>query len=261
MCDVENLAAERAAKSGGKARKTLLPSPAPPPGSPREEVAEWLTVALALGADHVVAAERYGRHMDARLVLVLASGQRVTFDRAADAFDVSKLAQVVMIATGAQVPPYQRADVLQIAGSIIRLSELLAEADARGEAAEWGRTFLAAAAPNTLIAQDFATPAGRWEALNLLLGFKLGMDLPPYATAAERAAIVLDGATGDRMVRTSAFGAHVRGMAGHPIKWAALHGRMVEVSWQHCGELQQRQPGGTGKAKAHVYIVPAEWDS
>jgi hypothetical protein len=246
-------------KTGRKAR-TLLPSPAPPPGSPHDEVAGWLTVALALGEDPLAGAERYGAHVDARLVLVLRSGRRVTFERAGDAFDSSRLVQVVMTATGAQVPPYGRADALHIAGSMIRLAELLAEDDARGEAVEWGRTFLAGAAANAVTVTDFAGARGRWEALCILTSWKPPVDLPPYAPAAERAALVVDGATQDRMVRTSDFAAHARGSAGRPLPWAALHGRMVEVGWEHRGELQQRQPTGQDKRKARVYVIAAGWE-
>lgn len=244
----------------GRRKKRLLPSPAPAPGAPRDELAQWLTVVLALGENPVASVARYGRHVDARMVLVLRDGQRVTFERAADAFEANKLIQLVMVATGAQLPPYGREEALQIAGSMIRLSELLAEDDARGEAIEWGRSFLQGAKANAVEATDFATPRGRWEALCILSDWKPPAELPPYAPAAERAALVIDGASGARIVRTSDFAAHARGCAGRPLSWSGLHGRMVEVGWDHRGELQQRQPNGQGKRKAHIYVVPAGWE-
>lgn len=245
---------------GKKKTRSALPSKPPPPGAPREEEAGWLTVALHLGADPLQAVERYGSHVDARTVAVTKSGRRITFERTADVFDANKLVQTVMTATGAQLPPYSKADAQQIAGSMIRLSDLLAEDDLRGEAIGWGQSFLQGAAANAVTASDFATPHGRWEALSLLVMWKPDTELPPYTPAAQRSALVIDGATGDRLVRTGDFAAHARGEAGRPLSWAALHGRMVEVGWHHQGEVQQRQPDGNGKRKVHVYVVPAGWE-
>ena len=245
----------------GRKSRSRLPSAAPEVGAPRDELAQWLTVALALGENPVASVARYGRHVDARMVLVLRDGQRVTFERAADAFEANKLIQLVMLATGAQLPAYGREEALQIAGAMVRLSELLAEDDARGEAIEWGRSFLHGAKVNTIEVSDFASPRGRWEALCILSEWKPPAELPPFATATERAVLVAESATGARIVRTSDFAAHARACAGRPLSWAGLHGRMVEVGWEHRGELQQRQPNGQGKRKAHVYVVPAEWEN
>jgi hypothetical protein len=192
------------------------------------------------------------------MVLVLRSGRRVTFERAADAFEPARLLQIVMTATGAQLPPYGRGDVLHLAGSMIRLSDLLAEDDLRSEAADWGRTFLAGAAPNAITATNLSTPQGRWEALSALMRRPM---VESYAPACERSALVVCGETGARMLRTSDFAAHARGSAGRPLSWPALHGRMVEVGWEHPGEVHQRQPGGHERLKAHVYLVAAGWEA
>jgi len=251
----------RAAKGKAPSRgKSLLPSAAPPPGSSRDEERAWLTVALHLGADPLDAVERYGGHRDARTVAVTESGRRITFDSAADMFDPSKLVQVVMTATGAQLPTYNRSDAQQIAGSMIRLSDLLAEDDLRGEATGWGLSFLEGAAANALHASDFASPEGRWEVLSLLVTWKPSEELPPHAPAVLRSPLVIDGTTGTRILRTSDFAAHARGEAGRPLPWAALHGRMVEVGWEHRGEVEQRQPRGQGRRRCHVYAVPAGWE-
>ena len=245
----------------GRKSRTLLPSQPPDAGATHEELAGWLTAALGLGADPVAKVERYGRHEDSRLVILLsATATRITFDRAGDVFDPARLVRRVVLATGATLPSYGKADAQAIATAIVRVAETLADDDDRGEAREWGRTFLSAAAPNEVTVSTFATPAGRWEALCALARHKPPIDLPPYAPAAERSALILDGHSGDRMVRTSDVGAHVRGIAGRPISWASLHGRMSEVGWTHIGELHQRQPSGDGRAKAHVYIVPADWE-
>lgn len=64
----------------------------------------------------------------------------------------------------------------------------------------------------------------------------------------------------DGILRTSDFAAHVRGQLGRPLSWGALHGRMVEVGWEHRGEVEQRQPNGSGRVKAHLYAAPDGWE-
>lgn len=252
----------RSARSEAKGRKArLLPSAPPGPDATREEVATWLTVALGLGADPVERAERYGSHEEARMAVTLRSGRRITFERQADAFDAKRLVRVVVMATQVAVPPYQYAEGLQIATAIVQLAKTLADDDGRGEAAEWGRTFLASAMRNVVTVDELDSPVGRWAALSLITSWKPPADLPPYAPAAERAVLLIDSASGTRLVRPSDLGAHVRGILGRSLPWPALHGRMVEVGWEYRGEVQQRQPGGQGKAKARLYAVPSGWEN
>ena len=254
-------AGEEAGPKAGRKARSLLPSSPPPPGSSTQQTTGWLTVALALGADPVTGAESFGRHVEARLVVILESGRRITFDPASNAFDGPRLVQTVMMATGAQVPPYGRADATQIVGAILRVSTLLADADGRGEAVEWGRSFLEAAQTNAITVEGIDTPAARYAALSALVEWTAPPELPPYTPAAERAALIVDSQTGVRLLRVSHFAAHVRGLIGRPLGWAALHGRMVEVGWEHRGEVEQRRPNFTGKrVKAHVYAVAAGWE-
>jgi hypothetical protein len=241
-------------------RRSQLPSDPPNAAASQEELAAWVTVALGLGGDPVAAATRYGRHPDSRMVITLKSEQRITFERQVDAFEPRKLVQLIIVSTGAEVPHYAAPDAQKIATAIIRLSELAAEDDERAEGRDWADSFLAAAARNVMHVATFATPAGRWEALSVLASWKAPADLPTWAPPAERAVIVRD-ASGRRLVRTSDVAAHVRGQIGRPISWPALHSRMIEIGWEHRGEIQQRQPNGHAKLKAHVYAVPAEWEN
>ncbi len=219
-----------------------------------------MTVALGLGADPVADATRYsGRHEDARLVITLKSGTRIVFDRQAELFDAPILRRRVIIATGATIPHYGPPDVQTIATTLVRTSELAADNDDRHETRDWVDSFLAAAQRNTTDVNDFGTPEGRWEALNVLARSKGPADLPAYAPPAERAPIVKD-TTGKRIVRTSDLAAHVRGQTGRPINWPSLHSRVIEIGWQHPGQVQQRQPGGHGKVKARIYTIPPGWE-
>lgn len=246
-------------KAGGR-KSSLLSSSAPGPEAGPDQLAAWLTVVLALGADPVASATRYGRHDDARMVLTLDSGQRIVFDRAADAFDARVIVRRVMIATGVQVPPYSYPDAVQIAGAILRLAEIAAEDDDREEAAEWAHRFLSDAEGNTFDVGELATPAGRYEAITNLMRWRSPQDVLPLGIAGigERSIIVRDGATGDKYIRVSDFAAHVRAL-GTRLQWGTLHSRMVEIGWEHLGEMEQRQPGGHGRARCHAYRVPAGW--
>ena len=73
-------------------------------------------------------------------------------------------------------------------------------------------------------------------------------------------AVLVKDATGKRIVRTSDIAAHVRGQTGRPIVWASLHSRVIEIGWEHPGQVQQRQPNGHGKVKARIYVIPPGWE-
>jgi hypothetical protein len=262
---IADLAAKREAGETGAPRKrqqrSLLPSPAPAPNATRGELAGWITVALGLGEDPIEKAEAYGRHDDARIALELTSGRRITYERQADLFESKVLIRRVVIATGAQIAHYASADAQIIATAVLRMAETLVEDDSRSEACEWGRDFLKGAAMNRIEISEFATPAGRYEGLAALVEWRPSSILPPGTPAAERAALILDRATGTRLVRVSDLAAHVRGQVGRALSWGALHGRMVEVGWEHLREVEQRQPRGTDRKKCHLYAVPRGWET
>ena len=256
--DALNEKLARIAEAPSRKPKTLLSS-SPPLGAGSAELQAWVTVVLGLGADPVSDVIRFGRHEDARMVITLKSGARIVFDRQAEVFDAPILRRRVIIATGTTIPYYGPADVQTIATALMQMSELAAEDDDRHEARDWADSFLAAASRNVIDVSDFGTPEGRWEALNVLISWKTPPDLQPYAPAAERAVIVKD-TTGKRIVRTSDLAAHVRGQTGKPIVWASLHSRVIEIGWEHPGQVQQRQPNGHGKVKARIYAIPPGWE-
>lgn len=242
----------------GQRRKaqTLLPSNPPPAGTPSGEVLQWLTVAFALGGDPITAVTRFGRHDDAPLVIALRSGGRIRYDRQADVFNADALVRRVVLSTGAETPAYGKADTHRIAGAVVRAAEIVEQADDRAEARDWARTFLEVAHHLDEL-HDMDTPAGRYAGLLTLRDWR-PTNAAPYATAAERAAVLHD-TRGRQYVRVSAFAAHVRALAGRPISWPTLHGRMAEIGWRGGFELEQRQPRGDKKVKLHVYGVPAGW--
>jgi hypothetical protein len=247
------------AEPAKRARKTLLPSDPPDRTASQAELAAWATVTLGLGENPIASATRYGRHLDARMVVTLKSGQRVTFERQGDIFDARKLTQTFIACTSATMPHYGPGDAQKIATALVRLSDLAAEDDDRDEAHDWADTFLSRAQRNTLDVTTFSTPEGRWEALSVIEQFTPPSDLSTFAPAAERAVVVRD-SSDRRLVRVSDVAAHVRGELGKPISWATLHSRMVEIGWEHRGQIQQRQPGGQRKLKARVFAIPADWE-
>jgi hypothetical protein len=259
---LDEMAPEPEAKAPTKkARGSKLPSPPPDATATQQSLVQWLSAACALSADPVDRVERYGRGEDGRIVIVLASGQRVTIERAADAFDPRRLERIIVLATAAPMTHYGSADSAAIAGVLVRAADLVAEHDARDEAHGWGSTFLNEVSDNVLEVAGLGTPAGNYEALSTLSGWRAPEESymvrqPP----ARRAPLVYDPTTGLRWIRTSDFGAHVRS-EGVRIGWGALHSRMIEIGWTHRGEVEQRQPKGHGKAKCHVYEIPAEWDA
>lgn len=254
--------ARRLEASNGRARgpgktKSLLPTQPPPPEAPAPDLCEWLTAALNLRADPIVAVVRYGRSDDARLVATLRSDQRIVYDRQADCFQPDTLIRRVVLVAGAQPPAYGRADALAIATSFIRAAELKDDTDDRLEARDWGRTFLEEAQP--LGPHDFSTPEGRWRGLCALREWRPAIDHPMHPPAQRAGALHTE--DGTVLVRVNHFAAHVRATTGRAHAWGELHTRMIEAGWEHRGEVQQRNPHGRpGKTKLRLYAIPAGWD-
>lgn len=250
--------AGRSEDRGGRKRKaaqTLLPSDPPAEVS---ELSPWLTEVLGLADDPVASAVRYGRHDDARMVVCLHSGRRIVFDKQAEAFNPPILRRRISIATDGKIPPqhYKERDVETIAACMIRLAETTEEADDRAEASDWADSFLSAAV--VVPVADLSTPEGKYAAVCALNAKRPSADdrLP----IAERSWIVLSEENGDQWVRVGDMAEHVRRCSGRPIGWPQLHGRLIEIGWQHLGKVHRRQPKGTGRAKASVYEIPGTWD-
>ena len=243
-----------------RAARTLLPSDPPSEAAAASEQAQWLTVTLALGADAIVSATRFGRSDDSRVVVTQESKRRTVFDRQAELFDAKTLVRRFVQTTGATIAPYGAGDALKIATAIVRLSDLADDDDDRHETWEWAASFLEFAARNIHTYEAIYTPEGKWRTLSALRSWRPPADLVPNCEAAERAIVVADQATGDRIVRTSDVAAHVRQRTGKAISWSSLHGRMTEIGWEHLGEWEQRQPAGHRRLKAHVYRVPGDWE-
>jgi hypothetical protein len=244
----------------GRKPRTLLASEPPTDGSSAGEFAAWLTVQLGLGADPILRADRFGHTDDSRFVFHLQSKRRITYDRLAELFDSRTLVRHIVQVTGATLPPYAYADALKIATVAVLLSELVGDDDDRNEAWEWAASFLEFAALNIHIYEAIYTPDGKWRALSAIRSWRPPANLPPYCEAAERAIVVADHGTGDRLVRTSDVAAHVRSRTGKPIAWSSLHGRMAEIGWEHLGQWEQRQPDGYGRLKAHLYRISGGWE-
>lgn len=249
--------AGKAPRARGGMPVHVLPE-APPTDAPLADVLAWLTLALKLPTP-VDRVERYGCHVEARTVVVLADGRRITFERHRDVFDPKLLLRTVVTMTGADLLAMPQAAANAIGGAITRAGKLLAEHDDRAEARDWAQQFLDLAAPNTIEVGTIATAEGRYEALRAL-----GTPVPsvePYAPPAARARLVLVADTGERLARVSDVAAHVRGLTGRPVGWTALHSRLIEAGWDHRGEVEQRQPGGTGRARQHVYAIPHDLET
>lgn len=202
-----------------------------------------VTDRLDLASDPVVEVKRWGRHEDSRLVITLRSNRRIVFDRARDAFEPVVLKRRVVLATdGQSAPPtFKKPEAEDVAVKLIRLANVAADADDRDEARDWTGRFLARHEHRIADVADFSTPHGRYEVLSII--------------RAGRAAVVRDVETEALLVSVSEMARFVRAEAGSPISWDTLHSRLSEVGWKHLGEVEQRQPKGRERAKAHLYAV------
>ena len=233
---------------------------APAKTGPPPDALSRISKALGAGANPVVSITRYGTHEDASLVVQLASGAQVRFERQAEAFVpdvVVRRASLVGLTPKMLTKPQTTA----LAQAMIAIARLAAEADAREEARSLTYGFLHRAIGACLAQGDLRDPAERYRLFLRVRNWQPSPD--GFVPAAERSIVLQDEATGDRYVRVEDFGAHVRESRGRSTAWALIHSMVIECGWEHVGELQQREPGagrGGGKARINAYRVPPGWE-
>ena len=189
----------------------------------------------------VAEVKRWGAHEDSRLVITLRDGTRIVFDRARDVFEAPIVRRRVALATNGAAVPNPKAKAVEVAVRIIRLASIEQAADDRDEAAAWADDFLEAHARTVVDVATFSSAAGKREVLSAIRSGR---------------SVVRVADTGDLYVSVSPFGAHVRSVFGVQISWSALHSRMVEIGWDHLGQVAQRSGIGAGILKARLYRVP-----
>lgn len=211
----------------------------------------------------VIGAAVFGRGPAASVDLYLSGDTKVTFERFGDIAKGPALTAHLMSTLG--VAKSFRATDAVLAGSLIfKLAKHHGEDSADGAAREWGSEFLRLAAVGEVELND---QASRWRAFSALERLNpahdTGEDRSAHALASA-SVVLLDGASGARLVRCGWFLSYVRREVGGMYSPATLGTQMERVGW--------RRQGTEGRIKAtcpsdsrrwlnwRFYMVSRGWD-
>lgn len=260
MSDLARAMADLSANLNGNGKLSGGPS----------ELCEQLTDRLGLAelGLEVVGATVFGTlGPRASVDLRLSDGRKITFERFGDIAKPAMLTTYLVTTVGV-ARSFKAPQAVAIAALIQRLADHQVEASADEAAREWGSDYLRAA-PMLEVDLSGATPesqAERWACFCALKelnpGKDLGEDRSSWAYAAATMMLV-DRATGERLVRTGWFQAYVRREHGGGIAPADLATLMLRVGWRRRGRdgwIKATEPDGKGQLRWRFYSVPAGWE-
>lgn len=231
--------------------KAPLPTPIPQRGDSAERLLAWVTNATSREHNPLVAVQRYGYELDARLVLRMENGEKVRV-RQRELMGANGLRHVMLAYDGTEIPGYDQASCAKIVARIVWASEATVENDEIETLIDEVSAFLDVALGSEIL-------AGRYDDLD---GHRL----------------VSDFATANR--RTAAFAVLALNEAADPPELWVPRGRLVaflrernskvhipdlrsslhELGWRWA-DPERRAPGGRGrKARARIWALPADWN-
>ncbi len=229
-----------------------------------EDLAAWLTGQLGLGdvGLQVTGANVFGRGPNASVDLHLSDGSRMTFDRFGDVAKPAALSAYVATMVGLY-RPFKGPQAGKIAAAISKLARHHAEASADDAASEWGAEYLRVARK---LEVDLGHQGDRWHAFSVLGELSpasdAGEDRSAHALAAA-SCVLIDSATGERLVRTGWFQAYVKREVGGLYSPAALAVQMQRVGWLRRnseGRVKATCPTDGRHLGWSFYTVPAGWE-
>jgi hypothetical protein len=264
VSELDRVASEVALRTPAGARLNGNGHGKPLPNSP-DELRAQLTERLGL-ADvglEVVSATVFGRALSASVDLRLSGGQTITFERYADVTKPAILAAYLATTVGVSAS-FKGPDAIAVAVLIQRLADHQDEASADEAAREWGCEFLRIAPTLEL---DLGDQAERWQGFAALATLNPGKDAGEDRSAAAYAAattVLIDRASGERLVRAGWMLAFVRREVGITYKPADLSIQMLRVGWERRaseGWVKATSPTGDRKPlRWRFYIVASGWE-
>ena len=225
------------------------------------EAAEQMTALFdlpSLGLT-IIGARVVGRGSQASADIYLNNGSEISFESMRDLAKPQRLMVEIAACTGA-TPKLTQAQAIRAVALIRALAEHERVVGDDERAVEWGVTFLQAA---SVVDVDINDQQQRWAAFVQLessdpqtVWHQRGVPIAKSST------VLHDRSSGQRLVRTGWFRAHVRG-EDHTVSPQDIAHRMQRVGW--------RQPGSTGRIKAtrpglpgtlawSFYVVPKGWE-
>jgi len=239
------------------AAKVDLPSPIPERDAGIEQLLGWVTDACGRQHNPIVAVRRYGYQLDARLELIFANGDHVRV-RQRELMGANGLRHVLMAYDGTAIADYGQGGCGKVVSRIIWASEASVHDDEL-------EAFLADVA--AFLSRSLNHQSGGLIRRNYRDdGYKAIADLAAAnrmrsgARDVEPPALMLD-TSADPMalwVPRAQLLAYLRDVRSKADP-ADVRSLLEAVGWQPV-DFQRRQPRGTRRPHARVWVAPVPWD-
>lgn len=222
-----------------------------------------LTDLLGLGQVglEVVGATVFGSGRTASVDLRLSKDATVTFERFGDISKPAVLTADLMSCVGV-ARTFKTVEAAMIGALIHRLAQHHSAHGADETAREWGAEFLRFAPAQEVNLDD---QVERWRAFSSLVSLDPARDAGDSAHAVASASVVLvDPATGVRLIRCGWFLAYVRREASGLYTPATLGTQMARVGWERRGTegwIKATCPTDGRVLRWRFYVVPNGWEN
>lgn len=253
--EIREIAEEVINPNGAKKRKTAgkMPTWVPDEGAPAADYARWLNE-LWPTPDPFVAAERYGKHGDAAIVLLRQSGQRVRWTHQSTLQKPNGLQAVLMSECGIRPRKISTYDSMLIAWAITQLADLKADVDPHEEGVSWWLRYVDSR-PTVQVNPD---DEAEWRRVLAAWQRARAADETSSNTPRETF-IAVDSRDGVRYVRREDYAEHVRSQVRGGLSWPTLNSRLAELGWQQTRVQRKATAAGSPYVEARLYVVPATW--
>jgi hypothetical protein len=230
--------------------KIDVPEGIPERGSRAEDLLAWVNIAAKREHNPLIAVQRYGYELDARLVMTMANGDKLRV-RQRELMGVNGLRHVMLGYDGTELPGYDQHGCAQIVARIIWASEASVEADEIEALVDDVSAFLDLTLPSGLI-------AGRYDDLD---GHRLVSDFGTLNRQSKLAVLALNEATDppELWVPRSRLVGHLRELNGK-IHVPDLRSSLHELGWRWTNPERRPRGGGRKSPKARVWALPVTWE-
>jgi len=254
--ELTEMAEEVVNPNGAVKTKTApkMPKWVPDEGAPAATYCQWLNE-LWPTADPFVAGERFGKHLDAAIVLIRQSGQRVRWTHQSTLQKPNGLQAVLMSECGIRPRKFTGHDAMLIAWAITQLADLKADVDPHEEAVSWWLRYVDSRPTIETNPDDEA----EWR--KTLAGWQRARaaDESHSNGSPRETFIVVDKRDGVRYVRREDYAEHVRSQVKGGLSWPTLNSRLAEVGWQQTRIQRKATAAGSPYVEARLYVIPADW--
>lgn len=226
------------------------PGRTPDRGARVEDLLEWVNAETKRGHDPIVAVKRYGRDLDARIVLTMASGDSARV-RQRELMGATGLRRVLMAFDGSKLPKLTDDQSSEIVSRIIWASETVARDDDRDAMRNDLAFFLDVSLAAGVVVGRFDDRDG----YRLIADFNHLNRRPKVALST----LALDASTGVLWAHRGLLLNYLR-EARKKVHAPDIRADIEELGWQFV-DFQRRNPTNPKhRPIARVWVVPADWE-